>query len=175
MTPAPTPCRLVVCRGCCCGTQKKRPGVDHEGQLRRLSALHDHAGRDIPVRTSDCLDHCSEANVIVVHPSSRGRASGGRPVWFGDMTEDGLIEDLDDWVFEGGPGIAPVPESLAPHVTSTSPKKLRKAERERGTEKRRKAEKPARPEDTKKSAKKKSKKEKKAKKKKREKGAEGSR
>lgn len=91
--------------------------------------MHDHAGNDIPVRTSDCLDVCSRANIVVVHPSAQGRSRGGRPVWFGDMTEDPLIEDLDDWIFEGGPGIAPVPESLVSHVTSGSTKKATKAER----------------------------------------------
>ncbi|MBB4933233.1 hypothetical protein F4561_004053 [Lipingzhangella halophila] len=144
MTPAPTPCRLVVCRGCCCGTEKKRPGVDHEGQLRRLSTMHDHAGRDIPVQLSDCLDICFQANVIVVHPSSQGRARGGRPVWFGDMTEDARLADLDDWVFEGGPGIAPVPEDLEPHVTSKDAKKPKKAKQD----KKAKPEKPEKPEKT---------------------------
>ncbi|WP_046469550.1 hypothetical protein [Allosalinactinospora lopnorensis] len=138
MTPSDKPCRLVVCRGCCCGTRKKRPGVDHEGQLRRLSEVHDHKGRDIPVRVSECLDICFQANVVVVHPSSQGRARGGRPVWFGEMTEERLIEELDDWIFEGGPGVAPIPESLEIHVTSKDakkPKKAKKAKKEKKAKK----------------------------------------
>ena len=30
---------VTVCRGCCCGTPKKRPGVDHEARLEALRAL----------------------------------------------------------------------------------------------------------------------------------------
>lgn len=112
------PCRLTVCRGCCCGTRKKVPGIDHEAQFARLSTIDDHTGRTVPVRRSECLDLCSEANVVVVQPSARGRAAGGRPVWLGRVTDDHLVEALDDWIFEGGPGLAPLPESLRPHVIS---------------------------------------------------------
>ncbi|MBB6170838.1 hypothetical protein HNR23_000898 [Nocardiopsis mwathae] len=128
MSPSGQPCQLVVCRGCCCGTKKKRPGVDHKGQLRRLSGIEDHEGRSVPVRVSKCLGICFKANVVVVQPSTQGRAGGGRPVWLGEFTEDRLIEDLDDWIFDGGPGIAPLPESLEPHVTSKNAKKPKKAE-----------------------------------------------
>ncbi|ASU84839.1 hypothetical protein CDO52_20380 [Nocardiopsis gilva YIM 90087] len=117
----------MVCRGCCCGTKKKRPGVDHKGQLERLSGLEDHEGRQVPVRVSKCLGICFKANVVVVQPSAQGRAGGGRPVWLGEFTEDRLIDDLDDWIFEGGPGIAPVPESLEPHLTSKNAKKPKKS------------------------------------------------
>ncbi|WP_285759260.1 (2Fe-2S) ferredoxin domain-containing protein [Nocardiopsis ansamitocini] len=121
----------MVCRGCCCGRKKKRPGVDHKGQLARLSELRDHEGRDVPVRVSKCLGICFKANVVVVQPSSTGRAAGGRPVWLGDFTEEKLIGELDDWVFEGGPGIAPLPELLEPHITSKDAKKPKKAKKEK--------------------------------------------
>ncbi|WP_193518478.1 (2Fe-2S) ferredoxin domain-containing protein [Nocardiopsis kunsanensis] len=117
------PCRLTVCRGCCCGTRKKVPGVDHEAQLARLSTIEDHTGRTVPVRRSDCLDRCSEANVVVVQPSARGRAAGGRPVWLGRVTDDHLVEALDDWIFEGGPGLTPLPEALRAHVISKGAEK----------------------------------------------------
>ncbi|WP_078763888.1 hypothetical protein [Marinactinospora thermotolerans] len=120
------PCQLVVCRGCCCGRKKKRPGVDHQGQLARLSALRDHEGRDIPVRVSTCLGICFKANVVVVQPSSEGRARGGRPVWLGDFLEDRLVDDLDDWIFDGGPGISPLPEALQQHLTSKDAEKPKK-------------------------------------------------
>ncbi|MFC3999226.1 (2Fe-2S) ferredoxin domain-containing protein [Nocardiopsis sediminis] len=131
MTPTDRPCRLVVCRGCCCGTKKKRPGVDHRGQLERLGALTDHEGRGVPVRVSTCLGICFKANVVVVQPSSEGRAAGGRPVWLGDFTEDRLIDRLDDWIFAGGPGAAPLPEELAAHVTSKDAKKPKKSDRKK--------------------------------------------
>ncbi|ADH68808.1 (2Fe-2S) ferredoxin domain-containing protein [Nocardiopsis dassonvillei] len=120
------PCQLTVCRGCCCGTKKKVPGVDHKAQLARLRAIDDHSGRTVPVRTSKCLGICFQANVVVVQPSSAGRAAGGRPVWLGEVTEDKLVEAVDDWIFEGGPGIAPLPAVLADHVTSKDAKKPKK-------------------------------------------------
>ncbi|WP_306366499.1 (2Fe-2S) ferredoxin domain-containing protein [Nocardiopsis sp. CC223A] len=142
------PCRLTVCRGCCCGTRKKVPGVDHKAQLARLSAIDDHAGRTVPVRTSKCLGICFQANVVVVQPSQKGHAAGGRPVWLGEMTEDGLLDALDDWIFDGGPGLAPLPDALADHVTSKDakkPKKRKRPKKAKAAEKERKAEKAARP------------------------------
>ncbi|GAA3746893.1 hypothetical protein HDA32_001442 [Spinactinospora alkalitolerans] len=138
VTPSGGPCRLVVCRGCCCGTKKKRPGVDHKGQLARLSALGDHEGRAVPVRLSTCLGICFKANVVVVQPSSAGRAAGGRPVWLGDFTEDRLIDDLDDWIFAGGPGIAPLPTTLEPHLTGKDAKKPKKDKKDKKAEKEKK-------------------------------------
>jgi len=139
--PADQPCRLVVCRGCCCGTKKKVPGVDHKAQLARLSGLEDHEGRSVPVRVSKCLGICFKANVVVVQPSSKGRASGGRPVWLGDFARDKLVDELDDWIFEGGPGIAPLPAVLEEHVTSKDakkPKKQKKAKKSKKEKKERK-------------------------------------
>ncbi|WP_083555298.1 hypothetical protein [Nocardiopsis dassonvillei] len=135
------PCQLTVCRGCCCGTKKKVPGVDHKAQLARLRAIDDHSGRSVPVRTSKCLGICFQANVVVVQPSSAGRAAGGRPVWLGEVTEDKLVEAVDDWIFEGGPGIAPLPAVLADHVTSKDakkPKKRKKPKRSKAAKKERK-------------------------------------
>ncbi|NYJ36830.1 (2Fe-2S) ferredoxin domain-containing protein [Nocardiopsis aegyptia] len=120
------PCQLTVCRGCCCGTRKKVPGVDHKAQLARLSTIDDHSGRTVPVRTSKCLGICFQSNVVVVQPSQEGRAAGGRPVWLGQVTEDKLVEAIDDWIFEGGPGLAPLPAVLADHVTSKDAKKPKK-------------------------------------------------
>ncbi|MFI9600027.1 (2Fe-2S) ferredoxin domain-containing protein [Streptomyces sp. NPDC052043] len=98
------PCRVVVCRDCCCGSPKV-PGVDHAAQTARLRA-------EVPVRISDCLDVCEQANVIVVQPSSAGRAAGARPVWLGLVNDEGGTEDIVAWVREGGPGVAPLPEIL---------------------------------------------------------------
>nr|WP_241483283.1 (2Fe-2S) ferredoxin domain-containing protein [Nocardiopsis halophila] len=136
--PADQPCKLVVCRGCCCGTKKKVPGVDHKGQLKRLGGIEDHDGRSVPVRVSKCLGICFKANVVVVQPSSKGRASGGRPVWLGDFTEDGLLDELDDWIFEGGPGVVPVPDPLRPHLTSKDAKKPKKKDLKKRRKKERK-------------------------------------
>ncbi|MET7289934.1 (2Fe-2S) ferredoxin domain-containing protein [Streptomyces sp. NPDC005573] len=99
------PCRVVVCRDCCCGTAKVT-GVDHAAQTARLRA-------ETPVRVSACLDACDQANVIVVQPSSAGRAAGGRPVWLGLVNDPEATQDVIDWVHEGGPGVAALPEILA--------------------------------------------------------------
>ncbi|MGW4514496.1 (2Fe-2S) ferredoxin domain-containing protein [Streptomyces sp. NPDC004393] len=98
------PCRIVVCRDCCCGSPKVT-GVDHTEQTARLA---EHA----PVRVSTCLDVCDQANVIVVQPSAAGRAAGARPVWLGLVNDPDATEDIAAWVRAGGPGIAPRPDIL---------------------------------------------------------------
>ncbi|MDQ1015196.1 (2Fe-2S) ferredoxin domain-containing protein [Streptomyces afghaniensis] len=106
----PAPCRIVVCRDCCCGSGKMT-GVDHAAQTERLRA----AG---PVRISACLDVCDQANVIVVQPSAEGRAAGARPVWLGLVNDPAATEDVVSWVREGGPGVAPRPDILDLYVFS---------------------------------------------------------
>ncbi|MFC8345135.1 (2Fe-2S) ferredoxin domain-containing protein [Streptomyces sp. NPDC057280] len=105
---APAPCRVVVCRDCCCGTPKV-PGVDHDRQLA-------HLAEEVPVRVSDCLDVCEHANVIVVQPSAAARAEGARPVWLGLVNDPDATEDIAAWVKAGGPGIAPCPDILDLYV-----------------------------------------------------------
>lgn len=97
------PCRVVVCRDCCCGTVKVRG--DHAAQTARLREI-------APVRISECLDLCEQANVIVVQPSTVGRAAGARPVWLGLVNDPDATEDIADWVRTGGPGVADRPEIL---------------------------------------------------------------
>lgn len=98
-----TPCRVTVCRGCCCGDAAKIPGVDHAGQIPKLRAALDGAA---PVRASECLDVCDQANVVVVQPSPAGRAAGGRPVWLGLVNDDEALADIAAWIRAGGPGLA---------------------------------------------------------------------
>ncbi|UFR06289.1 (2Fe-2S) ferredoxin domain-containing protein [Streptomyces sp. Go40/10] len=99
----PVPCRVVVCRDCCCGSPKVTG--DHAAQTARLRA-------EAPVRISDCLDVCDQANVIVVQPSTAGRAAGARPVWLGLVNDPDATEDIVAWVRAGGPGVAPQPDIL---------------------------------------------------------------
>ncbi|WP_446459431.1 (2Fe-2S) ferredoxin domain-containing protein [Streptomyces populi] len=100
----PVPCRVVVCRDCCCGSPKVT-GVDHAEQTARLRAA-------VPVRISECLDVCDQANVIVVQPSAAGRAAGARPMWLGLVNDPDATEDIVAWVRAGGPGVAPLPDIL---------------------------------------------------------------
>lgn len=101
-------CRVTVCRDCCCGSRKVS-GVDHDAQLARLRG-------EAQVRVSDCLDVCERANVIVVQPSTEGRAAGARPVWLGFVNNDEATEDVAAWIRAGGPGVAPIPAILDLHV-----------------------------------------------------------
>ncbi|MCX4514779.1 (2Fe-2S) ferredoxin domain-containing protein [Streptomyces sp. NBC_01619] len=112
----PVPCRVVVCRDCCCGSPKVT-GVDHAEQTARLAL-------DAPVRISDCLDVCDQANVIVVQPSAEGRAAGGRAVWFGLVNDSLATEDVAAWVRAGGPGVAALPEILGLYAF-TPPRRVR--------------------------------------------------
>ncbi|MGW1147184.1 (2Fe-2S) ferredoxin domain-containing protein [Streptomyces sp. NPDC002454] len=114
----PVPCRVVVCRDCCCGSAKVP--ADHAAQLARFQA-------QTPVTVSACLDVCDQANVVVVRPSAPGRAAGGRPVWLGLVNDPAATEDIVSWVRAGGPGIVPLPEILdlyvfaPPRRASTTP------------------------------------------------------
>ncbi len=64
------------------------------------------------MRTTDCLDACAQSNVIVVRPSTRGRAQGGRPVWFGWALDDDGLDLITGYALAGGPGIAELPTTL---------------------------------------------------------------
>ncbi|MEU9043846.1 MULTISPECIES: (2Fe-2S) ferredoxin domain-containing protein [unclassified Kitasatospora] len=112
-----SPVTVTVCRGCCCGTEAKHPGVDHAGQYERLRTAVGEAGR---VRAVKCLDVCSQSNVVVVGPSGEGRAAGGRPVWLGFVLMDEMIDDIATWVRAGGPGLADPPGLLDLQLISVS-------------------------------------------------------
>jgi hypothetical protein len=103
------PVTVTVCRGCCCGTTAKHPGIDHAGQLVRLREGVGDAGK---VRAVDCLDACGHSNVVVVSPSAEGRLAGGRPVWLGWVLAEDMIDEIAEWVRAGGPGVAPAPGVL---------------------------------------------------------------
>lgn len=102
-------CTVTVCRGCCCGTTRKHPDVDHTGQLARLTTGVGASGR---VRVSDCLDACAESNVVVVGPSQEGRRAGARPVWLSGVLGPELTDEVVAWVREGGPGVCDLPTLL---------------------------------------------------------------
>jgi hypothetical protein len=104
-----------VCRGCCCGTAKI-PGVDHAAQLDRLR----RAATTAQVRTSDCLDACDYANVLVVQPSPAGRRAGGRPVWLGLANDLDITADLARWIAADGPGLADPPDILDLYLINPS-------------------------------------------------------
>jgi len=106
-----TACIVRVCRDCCCGSERKHPGVDHDGLLHRLEEAVHGGGT---VRVSDCLLACDQSNVVVVTPSPAARRAGGRPVWIRHVLDVEVVDAIGDWVRDGGPGWAPPPLRLAP-------------------------------------------------------------
>ncbi|GAA1382362.1 (2Fe-2S) ferredoxin domain-containing protein [Catellatospora chokoriensis] len=110
-TTAASTCRVVLCRGCCCGTTGKHPDTDHQLQADQLR----HApGIDLMV--TGCLGNCERSNTVVVLPSPAGRAAGGRVTWLGRILDATLTQSVADWIAAGGPGLAEPPDRLAPHV-----------------------------------------------------------
>ncbi|MFF7633427.1 (2Fe-2S) ferredoxin domain-containing protein [Kitasatospora sp. NPDC008050] len=110
-------CTVTVCRGCCCGTAQKVPGLDHAGQLTGLRAALAGVAE---VRPVGCLDACERANVIVVQPSPQGRRAGGRPVWLGQVNDEEAARDIAAWVAAGGPGAVEPPGVLDLYAFSPS-------------------------------------------------------
>ena len=104
---------MTVCRGCCCGTTRKHPEIDHDHQLRMLS--HELDGL-ATVRVSDCLDACADSNVFVVQPAPSARAAGAKPVWVGGVLEERALRDLISWVADGGPDLTQPPPSIEPRI-----------------------------------------------------------
>jgi hypothetical protein len=110
-------CIVRVCRDCCCGTERKHPGVDHDGLLARLEVGTRGSAR---VLRSACLLACDESNVVVVTPSVTGRRAGARPVWVRGVLDQDAVDAITGWVALGGPGVVTMPESLAPRVFAPS-------------------------------------------------------
>ena len=98
----------MLCRGCCCGTGEKHPGVDHAAQQRVLQDMAKQTGGRLVL--ADCLDACERSNVVVVRPRGRGTP---RPVWLGEVLDPERTAALQSWVAAGGPGAAELPDVLA--------------------------------------------------------------
>jgi (2Fe-2S) ferredoxin len=104
---------MSVCGGCCCGTPRKHPDIDHD---HHLDLLHELLGRQARIRVTDCLGYCAASNVITVTPSAAGRQRGGRTAWFGFVLDEQVITELAEWVLAGGPGVATLPDTLELHL-----------------------------------------------------------
>ncbi len=121
--PEPAGPIVTVCRGCCCGTDRKHPGVDHAGQVAALTTGIGGAGQ---VRTSECLDACERSNVVVVGPSPAGRRAGARPAWLCGVLHPDTVTDIVDWVRAGGPGVTDPPAML--DISEFTPSRRSRAE-----------------------------------------------
>jgi hypothetical protein len=112
MKPGDEQCTVFLCRGCCCGTHRKHPHLDHTAQLWRL---REHIGPRARVRVSDCLGPCERSNIAVVVPSRAARQAGARPVWLGWILDDTAVDAIAAWASDGGPGRATAPALLQLH------------------------------------------------------------
>ena len=98
--------RVWVCRGCCCGTKAKHPGIDHkrlERLARRGAAL---AGARYEV--TDCLGPCGQGNVVVVRAKGLTR-------WFRRMNDEAATAALLDHLAVTGT-VSGLPAALDRHV-----------------------------------------------------------
>ncbi|MEQ3550320.1 hypothetical protein WIS52_07545 [Pseudonocardia nematodicida] len=110
---------VTVCRGCCCGSGRRHPGVDHAAVLDRLAAGTDGHAR---LRTSECLGPCSDSDVVVVVPAPDARRAGARPVWLRHVLDVATADTVGVWVRAGGPGTAECPAALDEHVFTPGPR-----------------------------------------------------
>jgi len=98
---------VMLCRGCCCGSETKHPSTDHAAQRDRLEEV---ASDEVRVRVVDCIDRCARSNVVLV----RERLAPGQraDTWFGGVHYRAQTDALAEWVASGRP--AELPPLLAP-------------------------------------------------------------
>lgn len=101
---------VLVCRGCCCGTDDVERAEDQVATLRdAVSELP--KGR---VTLTNCLGPCSERDIVAVRHRDTDRP--GRPLattWFRHV-DDAAIAALCKWVATGADG--DVPHRLQIHL-----------------------------------------------------------
>ena len=86
--------RVLVCRGCCCGSERKHPAIDHDEQIVEISAV-------ARTRVVDCVDECSHSNVVIV------RSGPGTSVWLGGINSPVITSVLCEWLAAGAALPAP--------------------------------------------------------------------
>ncbi len=104
---------MQACDGCCCGTARKHPGVDHAGQRVALAEAAQRGGGTY--RTVGCLDACHASNVVVV------RRRDGRRVWFGRVLDAAVLEALCTWIAQGAPAVLPAALTASAFVPGAAP------------------------------------------------------
>ena len=103
MTPAPRT-TVLLCRGCCCGTEQKHPRTDHDAQESALRAAAE-ATDGVELRVVDCLDECDRSNVAVLRRAGVRRSE--RDTWLGGLLTDRATDALAGWVADGAEGDLP--------------------------------------------------------------------
>ncbi|MEM8903362.1 MAG: (2Fe-2S) ferredoxin domain-containing protein, partial [Actinomycetota bacterium] len=114
---------VLVCRGCCCGTERKHPDVDHDAHRERLREAAERAGGRI--RTVDCVGPCERSNVVIVR-------RGTERHWFGEVNHDDEVERLGEWIAAGASG--PLGELARHHFPKPVPPAERRLRPEWGPE-----------------------------------------
>ena len=100
---------VLVCRGCCCGTDK-HPATPHREQVAVLRRAAIVAGARFGVTC--CLDACSHSNVVVL----RRRVEGGgtETIWLGRMLRAEDTALIASWIARGGPVPGPLRARVLP-------------------------------------------------------------
>src|SRR6266700_1062793 len=97
---------VTICRGCCCGSTTKHPGVDHDANARRVREAVRASGLGV-TRTVKCLDECEHSDVVLVR---RGSGRDSEFFWLGPVNDLSDVEALAAWL--EGPADAPMPAHL---------------------------------------------------------------
>ena len=87
---------VEICRGCCCGTVRKHPDVDHDAHFREIERAVRQRGRAL-VRRTGCLGACDLSNLVVVRPKGRSHDSPDA-MWFGRILTDNDVRSLSRWI-----------------------------------------------------------------------------
>ncbi len=95
---------VLVCRGCCCGTQD---GVDHDGHLAAITATAADAGGRVKV--TNCIGPCDRKNVVVVRTRPR---QGRWTARYYQAVDDVEVLALRSW-FVAGVSDHPEPAELS--------------------------------------------------------------
>ena len=112
---SPSGPRIRMCRGCCCGTTRKHPDVDHDGIA---AVLEGATGPGAELVRVDCLWACDLSNVVVVNPTAQARQQGARPAWVAQVNTLERAQAIARWVRQGGPGVADPPDELEVHTAA---------------------------------------------------------
>jgi hypothetical protein len=96
---------VLLCRDCCCGTERKHPDVDHAVQESALRVAAAQSGGRV-IRTR-CLGVCERSNVVVVKTANT-------TYWFGGVLSAEQTSAVTAFIRSGG--VAPAPTELSFNV-----------------------------------------------------------
>ena len=95
---------VLICRGCCCGTEEGPDPARHLDQIRQATAAV--GGR---LKVTNCIGPCDRKNVVVVRSRSEGERWMAR--YYGAVGQR-EVDSLCAWV-AADPALAEEPASLA--------------------------------------------------------------